>query len=102
MRRQLWRLYIGLLFATGCLAQSANAPGPLTWQEIQDRFRTNNPTLLPGKVTIDEAQADEITAYLRPNPNLTIGLDQLTPFNGNPYRPLSESYLFWDIDYLHK
>ncbi len=102
MQRRIWRLCIGLLFAAGCWAQTA-APGrALTWQETEEKFRANNPTLLAGQATIPEARADEITAYLRPNPNLTFGLDQLTPFNGNPYRPLAQSYAFWDLDYLHE
>jgi cobalt-zinc-cadmium efflux system outer membrane protein len=74
----------------------------LTWQQTQDKFRTNNPTLLAGQVTINESRADEITADLRPNPNLSFGWDQLTPFNGNPYRPIAQSYLFWSLDYLHE
>jgi len=102
MQRQSRRLYAGLLFAAGCWGQTATPPAALTWQETQQRFRANNPTLLAGQVTIDESRADEITAYLRPNPNLTFGWDQLTPFNGNPYRPVSQSYLFWDLDYLHE
>src|SRR5579875_1340141 len=102
MRRQTWRLCIGLLFAAGAWAQTANSPQALTWQETQERFRANNPTLLAGAATIDEARADEITAYLRPNPDLSFGLDQLTPFTVNPYRPLSQSYAFWSLDYLHE
>lgn len=85
-----------------CLAQIAFAQQILTWREAQDRFRANNPTLLAGQVTIDESRADEITAYLRPNPDLNLGWDQFTPFNGNPYRPLAQSYLFWSVDYLHE
>ena len=102
MQRPRRRLYIGLLLATRCLAQTVTSPGAFTWQEIQQKFKANNPTLLAGQVAIEESRADEITAYLRPNPNMTLGLDQLTPFNGNPYRPLAQSYLFWDIDYLHE
>jgi cobalt-zinc-cadmium efflux system outer membrane protein len=97
-----WRLYIGLLFACAGSGQQPANSHAFTWQETEQEFRTNNPTLLAGKVNIDEARADEITAYLRPNPDMSIGLDQLTPFNANPYRPLSESYLFWSIDYLHE
>ncbi len=74
----------------------------LTWRETQDKFRANNPTLLAGKVTIDESRADEITADLRPNPDVSLGWDQLTPFNGNPYRPFAQSYLFWSLSYLHE
>lgn len=75
---------------------------PLTWQETQERFRANNASLLAGQVTIAEAQAQEITAFLRPNPDLTFGFDQLTPFNANPYRPVSQAYLYWNISYLHE
>ena len=102
MRRHLWRLYISLLFIAGCMAQNAKASDALTWQETQERFRANNPSLLAGKVTIDQARADEVTAYLRPNPDMALGWDQLTPFNGNPYRPLAQSYLFGSLDYLHE
>ena len=102
MQRHNRRLYIGLLFAAGCAAQNAAPPRALTWQETQERFRANNPTLLAGKVTINESRADEITAYLRPNPDFTLGWDQLTPFSTNPYRPLWQSYLFGDFNYLHE
>jgi cobalt-zinc-cadmium efflux system outer membrane protein len=102
MRRHWWRLYISLLFAAGCAAQNANAPHALTWQETQERFRANNPSLLAGKITIDQARADEITAYLRPNPDITLGWDQLTPFSTNPYRPLGQSYSFGTLGYLHE
>ena len=103
MQRRNWRFCVGLLFAIGCQAQTAGTPQVLNWQETQDKFRANNPTLLAGRLNIDELRADEITAYLRPNPNLTLGLDQLTPFSGNPYfRPFAESYAWFDIDYLHE
>ena len=102
MQRRCWRFCIGLLFGTACLAQTANVAVTLNWQETQDRFRENNPTLQAGRINLAESRADEITAYLRPNPNLTMGWDQLTPFNGNPYRPLAQSYVYWDVDYLHE
>jgi outer membrane protein, heavy metal efflux system len=85
-----------------CLAPIVFAQQALTWRETQDKFRANNLTLLAGQVTIAESRADEITADLRPNPNLTLSWDQFTPFNGNPYRPLAQSYLFWGLDYLHE
>ena len=101
-RLLLRRVYAGLLFATGCLAQAPGTPQALTWQEAQAKFRANNPTLLAGEATITEARAEEITAYLRPNPDLTLGLDQITPFTGSPYRPLWQSYAYGDISYLHE
>ncbi len=85
-----------------CLAPVLLGQQVLTWSQTKDRFRANNPTLLAGQVTIDESRAEEITADLKPNPGISLGWDQLTPFNGNPYRPISQSYLFWSIDYLHE
>ena len=102
MHRHNWRMYAGLLFATVCFAQNANAPRSITWSEAQNVFRANNPELLAGKITIDEARAGETTAFLRPNPNLTLGWDQLTPFHSKPYEPVAESYIFWSLDYLHE
>ncbi len=85
-----------------CLAPVILGQQVLTWSQTKDQFRANNPTLLAGQVTIDESRAEEITADLKPNPNINLGWDQLTPFNGNPYRPISQSYLFWSVDYLHE
>jgi len=100
MQRLTWRVYISLLVATGCWSQTTS-PRALTWQETQDRFRANNPTLLAGQFNIDEARADEITAYLRPNPDLTLGLDQITPFS-SPIQPFAQSYPSVGMDYLHE
>lgn len=91
-----------LLLTAACLAQNALQPRTVSWREAQDQFRANNLELLAGKVTIDEARADETTAFLRPNPNLTLGWDQLTPFHSDPYQPVAQSYLFWSLDYLHE
>jgi outer membrane protein, heavy metal efflux system len=55
-----------------------------TWEEVKDRLELNNPTLLAGKLNISEFQADEITAHLRPNPDLTLLSDQIDPFNVGP------------------
>ncbi len=90
-----------LLLAT-CLARVSFGQQVLTWSETKDQFRANNPTLLAGQVTIGESRAEEITADLKPNPDISLGWDQLTPFNGNPYRPISQSYLFWSVSYLHE
>jgi outer membrane protein, heavy metal efflux system len=102
MERRSWRFSLGLLSAAGLLAQSANPPHALSWQETQAKFRANNPALLAGKVTIDESRADEITAYLRPNPDLALGWDQLTLFHSDPFRPIWQSYAFGSLSYLHE
>jgi cobalt-zinc-cadmium efflux system outer membrane protein len=95
-------MYTGLLLTVACLGQNTIQSRTVSWKEVQDQFRANNLELLAGKVTIDEARADETTAFLRPNPNLTLGWDQLTPFHDNPFQPVAQSYLFWSLDYLHE
>ena len=35
------------------------------------------------------AKANEITAFLRPNPTMSLSLDQFNPFTSDPYRPLT-------------
>jgi cobalt-zinc-cadmium efflux system outer membrane protein len=103
VQRHTRRLAIPLLIAATALGQT---PGPqqktLTWQAAQDEFRSSNSTLMASAISVDEARAEEITAFLRPNPELVFGLDQLTPFNGNPYRPFSQAYAYFDISYLHE
>jgi outer membrane protein, heavy metal efflux system len=55
-----------------------------TWDQVKDRLELNNPTLLAGKLNISELQAQEITAHLRPNPNLSLLGDQIDPFQSGP------------------
>jgi outer membrane protein, heavy metal efflux system len=65
-------------------ARPQSGPKVWTWEEVKDRLELNNPTLLAGKLNISEFQADEITAHLRPNPDLTLLSDQIDPFNVGP------------------
>jgi len=60
------------------------APQLWTWEQVKERLELNNPTLLAGKLNISELQADQITAHLRPNPNLGLLSDQIDPFNVGP------------------
>lgn len=71
-------------FVAGLLAQSGFAQKALTWQEVRDKFQAKNPSLRAGQIGIDQSRANEITANLRPNPNLTILADQIDPFPGGP------------------
>jgi cobalt-zinc-cadmium efflux system outer membrane protein len=80
----------------------AFAQSPLTWQQVKDEFEQNNPNLRAGQLNIQESKAQEVTAFLRPNPNFTASLDQLTPFTGNPYRPLGANLPTIAFDYLHE
>jgi outer membrane protein, heavy metal efflux system len=94
IRRYQWMLLVLTLGAGGSLSarQSAGSPqqaGPgaaasLTWEKVKDRFEQNNPTLLADALNVDESKAQEITAHLRPNPQLGLLSDQITPFNVGP------------------
>ena len=94
MRRAI--LIAGLL-ATRVLAQNT-----FTWQQVKDRFEATNPTMLAARIGIDESKAQETTAYLRPNPDMTTTLDQFAPFSGNPYRPLGSLLPLVSASYLHE
>jgi outer membrane protein, heavy metal efflux system len=102
MRRTLVRVSLGL-FATAILAESGLAQGALTWQQVRDKFETANPTLLADQLNIDESKAEEITAYPRPNPGLTLSTDgtQLTPHNG-VWVPLLGTEFVANGSYLHE
>jgi outer membrane protein, heavy metal efflux system len=75
----------------------------LTWDQVKDRLELNNPTLLAGKLNISELQADEITAHLRPNPNVSFLADQIDPFNVGPgHGPFAYLLPSATVSYLHE
>jgi outer membrane protein, heavy metal efflux system len=54
-------------------------------------------------LNISEFQADEITAHLRPNPNLTLLADQIDPFPGGAFaRAICLLAAFGDRELLHE
>lgn len=81
-------------------AQTARAA--LTWGQVKAKFEAANPNLKAGELNIQESRAQEITAYLRPNPNFTIVADQVDFFSGNPYRPFQFTLPLISFDYLHE
>jgi outer membrane protein, heavy metal efflux system len=91
-----------LLFAAGCLAQNTPPAQTLTWQDTKAKFTANNPTLLAGESMIEEARANEITAYLRPNPTLNFSADSLAILTYSPFRPVANLIPGASIDYLHE
>jgi outer membrane protein, heavy metal efflux system len=84
-------------------ALGASAQQTLTWEQVRLRFQLNNPTLLADKLNIDESKAQEITAYLRPNPTLGLLSDQITPFNVGPsHGALAYLLPSATVSYLHE
>jgi len=95
-------LFLPLLAAL--TAQSGHAQQKaLTWQEVRDKFEAANPSLRADAIGIDESKANETTAYLRPNPNLSLLADQIDPFPGGPSHG---AFAYWlpsaTVTYLHE
>jgi len=76
---------------------------PLTWQEVRQRFEKTNPSLQAAQISVDESRAQEITAFLRPNPDFTLSTDgtQLAPFEG-VWRPFAGTQYSPNLSYLHE
>jgi cobalt-zinc-cadmium efflux system outer membrane protein len=72
------KLAEGLLLVVFALSLGRWAEEPWTLEKARGRFETNNPTLRAGQLNVDEAKPNEITANLRPNPQLSVVLDQFT------------------------
>ena len=87
---------------TICLASVATAqPKAWTWPELRDRFVANNPTLRSAELSVDEAKDQEITAYLRPNPDYAFSTDgtQFLPHQGI-FRPFAGTDFVNSLSYL--
>jgi cobalt-zinc-cadmium efflux system outer membrane protein len=93
--------FLALLIAA-LLAKSAHGQQKsFTWREIRDKFEAANPTLLADKLNVDESKAQEITAFLRPNPQFTLSADgsQIAPHT-DVWRPLAGTFEYPSISYL--
>ncbi len=101
MNQTLWR-YSVLFLLLGC-GLEAGAQQALTWDQVRTRFEATNPTLLADKLNIDESKAEEITAFLRPNPQFTLSADgtQIAP-NRGVWKPFAGTFETPSLSYLHE
>jgi cobalt-zinc-cadmium efflux system outer membrane protein len=109
MRRTFWWFLLVVPWAVGAAQAPPQATSQArtfqawTWEQVKDRLELNNPTLIAGKLNINELQAEEITAHLRPNPQLALLSDQIDPFNLGPQHG---PFAYWlpsaTISYLHE
>lgn len=93
------------LVAATLLSQTVLCPAQqsLTWDQVKARFEATNPALKADADSVDEMRAAEITAYLRPNPQLTTTVDgtQIAPNNG-VWQPVTGTFVEPAITYLHE
>ncbi|HZP04682.1 MAG TPA: TolC family protein [Terracidiphilus sp.] len=75
----------------------------LTWDQVKARFEVSNPALKADADNVDEMRAEEITAYLRPNPQFTVTADgtQIAP-NHEVWQPLAGTFVSPSVSYLHE
>ena len=101
MNQTLWR-YSALFLLLGC-GLRAHAQQALTWEQVRALFEQSNPTLLADRVNIDESKAEEITAFLRPNPTFSLSADgtQIAP-NRGVWQPFAGTFETPSISYLRE
>jgi len=94
-------MWIGIIAAG--VAPYASAQQAWTWQQVREKFEAVNPTLQSLRIGIDENKAQEITAYLRPNPDFSVTVDgfQITPHQG-VWSPFSGVVETPGVSYLHE
>jgi cobalt-zinc-cadmium efflux system outer membrane protein len=100
-QRISWWLGCGLM-AIAAFATPAVAQAPMSWQDAKARLETVNPSLKAGQLAIEESRAAEITAYLRPNPQLAVINDQINPAPGQDAGALSNLITVASVSYLHE
>jgi cobalt-zinc-cadmium efflux system outer membrane protein len=85
------------------LADLAGAQTPLSWDQVKSRFESTNPALKADALNVDEMRAEEITAYLRPNPQFTLSTDgtQIVSHDGN-WVPFKGTDVVPTLSYLHE
>jgi cobalt-zinc-cadmium efflux system outer membrane protein len=104
MKRIFPSLSAGTMAAILALAPVyVSAQQGLTWDQVKAKFEASNPALKADADNVDEMRAEEITAYLRPNPQLTITVDgtQIAP-NDGVWQPLTGTFVEPGVSYLHE
>src|ERR1700758_5169409 len=104
MKQKLPSFFAGGVAATLLSALTAcPAQQSLTWDQVKSRFEASNPSLKANALTVEESRAQEITAYLRPNPQFTLSTDgtQIAP-NDGVWKPLEGTDVVPNVSYLHE
>ena len=103
LKRWKWAVLINGLCLALAGAQGAPNPGGLSWDQVKAKFQAANPTLKADDINVDEMRAQEITAFLRPNPQFTLSSDgtQFASHKG-VWQPTKGTQLQTNFSYLHE
>jgi outer membrane protein, heavy metal efflux system len=111
MQKKMWRTLTLLAALGGAREVAAQQSAPQTapalqvwrWEQVKDRFEINNTSLLAGRLNIDELKAEEITAFLRPNPQFSLTVDgtQIAPRDGR-WPVFAGTFEVPGVSYLHE
>jgi cobalt-zinc-cadmium efflux system outer membrane protein len=104
MNHALYPISVCVAVVLLCLAPApGRAQQSLSWDEVKARFESTNPALKADADNVDEMRAQEITAYLRPNPvfQLTVDGTQIAPDHG-VWQPLAGTFVSPNVSYLHE
>lgn len=87
-----------LAASQGCIGQEI-----LSWTQVKARFESTNPALQAGESGVDEMRANEVTAFLRPNPQFTLAADgtQIASHD-DVWQPTRGTFVVPTISYLHE
>ena len=85
------------------MAALCPAQQSVTWEQAKAKFESANPALKADALNVDEMRAEEVTAYLRPNPQFTGSTDgtQIAPHDG-VWQPLRGTDVVSTLSYLHE
>jgi outer membrane protein, heavy metal efflux system len=90
------------------VASQSSAQQALSWEQVKAKFEAVNPALKADADVVDEMKAAEVTAFLRPNPQVGLSSDgvQVAPHTtaglGTHWIPLTGAQLVPSISYLHE
>jgi cobalt-zinc-cadmium efflux system outer membrane protein len=85
------------------LESEGRAQQALSWDQVKARFETTNPVLKADADNVDEMKAEEITAFLRPNPQFSLLADgtQIAPHAG-VWSPFKGTYEQPNLSYFYE
>jgi cobalt-zinc-cadmium efflux system outer membrane protein len=94
---------VGIVGLALAACSNAVAQQSLTWDQVRARFEASNPALKADADNVDEMKAEEVTAFLRPNPQFTLLADgtQIAPHDGI-WLPFRGTYEQPNFSYLHE